>query len=439
MVNFLLCIICSFGWLLLAGYVGRARRDYLHPAVVFSCLFAISYPLKLILSFYGFHILDSMAVDSTIVMASIVIANGAGLAFVIPLLMLRTVDTSPAAFRLDGFSLYVTLVLAVVLLVSRYGMTAVQAIFSTDDLIARITERGYERTGSGLNALIGEVSTFLLIVFSLKLAGRSIVKNIIPLILMILVSWFALMLSGSKYSALFLPVVVGVAFYYRLRMKKIELLSFHRMVLGLALVLVLIGVTGYIRGYGSWQGEADHKPVVQMFYQLSNAFDAPDNLIVLLDRTESWKNGELGTRLLRDYLILPFIPRAIWPGKPLIQGNQLVMMHYFPERFLDHTGEVISPSFPGEMILTGGIFYMIICSMVLGAGMRWIYRKAQTQGGLYFVAYIWCMLNMFNFLRSGTGMVGSFLLFFIVVVVAQTIVNIISFTTSSITVSRHWQ
>jgi len=436
MINLAFAIISSLVWILLAAYAGSAKRDFLHPAVVFSLLFAVSYPIKLTLSFYGFHVLNSMAVDDDIVLASIVIFNVAGFAFVSPLLAQEPVLTTPRAFRLNAFSIYLLLTFAFLLLIASHGINSVSAIFSREALISRITERGNERIGSGLTALLSEVGSFFLIVFAIKLAGQRALTRIFLWVFVIIYAWLALFITGSKYETLFLPTIVFICFYYERRMQGVEILSFKRITAGFSVLLMLIGLTGYLRGHGGWTGADYHPFMLQSFYQLINAFDAPDNLIVLLNRMGSWFTGDMGLALPRDYLVFQFIPRVVWAGKPIIQGNQLVMQNYFPERFSGAAGEVISPSFPGEMMLTGGVIYMIIYSLVLGVGVRWIYQRSQNRGGLYFVAYLWILVNIFNFLRSGTGAVGSFFLFMVVAIAIQSIVNLISIVIDRAKVQR---
>lgn len=380
-----------------------------------------------------------MAVDEGTIFLSIFIFNLAGIVFVTPLIKQKSINTELNAFTINTLPIYITFILAIIFLIASHGIHAFNAVFSIEALQARIGERGYERVGSGFYALIRQANSFLLIVFALQFVKQGKEKSVVYIVLVCLYSWLALMISGSKYEALFLVVVIIVLYYYWKRALGMEVLNYRKLIVGTIGFLVFVGFAGYIRGFGSWQVEGTHPFFTQIIYQTTNAFDAPDNLIVLLDRTESWVTGELGPILARDYLILPFIPRAIWETKPLIQGNQLVMQSYFPERFSGYTGETISPSFPGEMILTGGIFYMIIWLFILGILFSWIYRRAQTRGGLYLVAYIWCILNIFNFLRSGTGVVGYFIVFMTVAIALQTIIDVIYFAINGIKMHRGMQ
>ena len=333
MTNLWFCVVSACFWVLLAGFTGKFKRDYLHPVVMFSILFSISYPLKLIMSFYGFHTLDSMSVDDEVILLSIFVFNLAGIAFVVPLLVGKPIITDSNIFRIKAFPIYMTALLIVLFLIISYGSEALGAIFSTDGLRARIDERGGERVGSGLSALFRQAGSFLIIIFAMQFIHTKNKKIVLFFVFILFYSWLALSLSGSKYEAFYMVVVSFITYYYYKRAKGIEILNFTRMILGFTGALIFVGLIGYARGYGAWEGESKHPFLLQTLYQLINAFDAPDNLIVLLDRGESWLTGSIGMTLARDYLILPFIPRAIWSGKPLVQGNQLVMESYFPERF----------------------------------------------------------------------------------------------------------
>ncbi len=407
-----MCLLSVICWLFIGIRAAKSKADFFHPLVVFSILFVISYPAKLMLSFHGLHIMDSMSVAHGTILWSIVIFNVAAIFFCLPLMLSRKVSTSREAFRIAGFSPFIAILVAILVLIASHGVDAFRAIFSLEGLQGRIGERADERVGAGLISLLRLVGIYLLVVFSLKrLVGKR--KIVSTLSLVVLYSALALLISGSKFEALLLPFVFIATWYYVNRSLGINVLNTQRLLLGVIAALFLIGLTGYIRGAGAW-GEYDHPFLWQTLYQLAWAFDAPDNFIVILSRASTWIDGEIGFRLWADYLLFPFVPRFLWPGKPLVQGNQLIMQEYFPERFGGHLGEAISPSFPGEMILTGGILYMAVWLLILGFGVAALYRKAQAGGGFYYVAYMWVLLNIFNFLRSGTGTVGSFVLFVLV-------------------------
>jgi len=338
--------------------------------------------------------------------------------------------TNPEIFRFVSFSTKTMLLLALSLLIASYGTDALRAVFSLEGLQGRISERANERVGSGLLALVRQGGLYILIIFAIKCSFKS-KSNLLNFAFISGYSIFALLISGSKYQGLLLPFIFFVIWYYRNRSENRNILNMRRLIFGSTIGLFLVGLMGYMRGAGAWEGEAKHPFLIQVFYQLSNAFDAPDNLIVLLDRTETWIFGDLGPRLLADYLIMPFIPRFLWADKPLVSGNQLVMQEYFPERFGGHLGEAISPSLPGEMMLTGGLFYMAIWLTILGFLCGRLYFLSQTRGKFYLIAHMWVLLNIFNFQRSGTGTLGSLIRFSLVALAIYCVLKAIHFAVAT--------
>lgn len=411
-------------WVSAAAAISKHKNDLFHPAVIFLLIFVISYPLKLIFSFHGFHVLDSMSVDQSTILKSILIFNLGAVFFILPLVLQNSIKISQRALIIKGFSAHTSLIVAIILLIITHGTDAFFSIFSQEGLQSRISERQNERIGSGLIALCGQLGLFFLMTYSIKhINAEGSLFKVIPVLTSY--SLFALLISGSKYQALLPILTFAMVFYYYQLVQGRLAFKFKHMFMGSILMLLFVGLFGFIRGAGSWGDEDSHSFFLQAFYQLINAFDAPDNLIVILDRADDWFVGEIGLRLWGDYILLPFIPRFLWSEKPLVQGNQLVMQYYFPERFSGHLGEAISPSFPGEMILTGGLIYFLVWTVVLGIMVAKLYKYALTRGGLYFFTYIWVTLNMFNFMRSGTGTLGSLILFVIVALSAHFIIRLL--------------
>ena len=112
-------------------------------------------------------------------------------------------------------------------------------------------------------------------------------------------------------------------------------------------------------------------------------------------------------------MFLGAIPRALWRDKPLMMGNLYIMQRYLPERFTDETGEVVNPSMAGEMLLSGGLWFVVFWSLILGVMFMLVYRWAQTHRGsrIALALNVWLSLNVFNLLRSGTGIVSPLVTF----------------------------
>jgi len=170
---------------------------------------------------------------------------------------------------------------------------------------------------------------------------------------------------------------------------------------------------GYVRGFGEEDEVYPQGKAIHAFTQLTNSFDAPDNLAVILLRMNDIWFGDLEFKPTIDYIFIKPIPRFLWPNKPLVLGNMYIMSEYLPERFTDYTGEVVSPSMAGEMIVSGGVLFMAIWSFFLGLLFAVFYQRAHRKESspLSIVLYIWLILNVFNVLRSGTGIISPFIVF----------------------------
>jgi oligosaccharide repeat unit polymerase len=424
-IEFWLSVFSALFWIFSALFFARKKKDYLHPVVVFLLVFSLTYPVKLAISFMGFYRLDSMSVNSDIIFSSIVLFNVAALAFVFPMMLQKAVITDRNIFSIKSFNAYTLIIMALLLLILINGYDAITSIFSKELLQNRIIERGNERLGSGIYRIFGQLIPFFLILFTMVFFRKNKSFNLFSVITIVMFGSLSLLLVGSKYQALFLPVVMLISFYYFKRSMGCNILNSTKLIMIAVIFIVFLAIIGYVRGFGMFGGTS-HPFILQSFYQLANSFDAADNLIVLLDRSNTLVEGEMGFSLIVHALVLPFIPRLLWSDKPLIQGNQFIMEKYFPEVFISHTGEAISPSFIGELLLTGGVLYMVIFLLICGYLTSKLYYKSQRYGGIWYVIYVWCLLNTFNFLRSGTGVIGSLLIFTIIILVAYKFMQILS-------------
>lgn len=419
-LSYYLNIASLFLWTTLTIRALTTKRDLLHPAAIFAAIYTLTYPAKLFLSYYNMTMLDSMSVKETTILLSIFLSNLTALLVLCPLLRLPLVSTSSDIFRLPSLNPWLSTSIAILLLSVKYGLSAVTAIFSIAGLQNRITERTTERLGSGLFALLLDLSFLFLCILAARVVSRSY-SSLFVVFHTSIISLFSLLISGSKYVGLVYPAVLTAYWYYQKRLRGHYKVGLIQILIIVPLGLFSVGFFGFIRGAGSYGIEAPF--IVQTFNQLRYAFDSPDNLIVLLDRIPNIWEGALGLRLPTDYLILPFIPRFLFPDKPLVRGNQLIMQQFFPERFTDHLGEAISPSMPGDFLLAGGVIYLIIASTLVGLLLSYLYLKSQTKGGYFFVLYLWTLVNLYSLLRSPTGLLGAGIKFFIVTGFAYLLLN----------------
>jgi len=413
------CIVL-FYWL---GYlIFKRSNDALNVGVIFALLFIVTYPLKFIASAYGYYVMDVSSLDVGWWYLSTLISTISGVMFLAPFLLVtfsnKKMGGTTSSIESNLLRPSFILVASTVTIAASFGHDAISALlyFSLDAQQSRIEERAFEREGSGLLAFMRDIGLALLIIamyrysidwrsFHWKKKGRVFLG-------ILLLSFIFLSLSGSKQLAL-TPIVT---FFLCLHIQRVRAgigtIKYRHLPQYVLLGLILIGSLGYIRGFGSIVDEYEIGVLGQIFIQLSNAFDGPDNLAFILSRVHDFWIGDLSFQPTIQYLF-GWFPRILWPDKPLVMGNLLIMQEYLWERFSGATGEVISPSMPGEMIVSAGFFFMLIWSFFLGCIFLIAYRLAhQRNVSLVTVCiYIWLWLNVFNVLRSGTGIIGSLLVF----------------------------
>lgn len=429
-------------WLFIAYRIAVRKRDVLHIGVVFALLFVVTYPLKFIASLFGFSVMYPLTLDEKWLYLTVIFFNLSAFAFIVPSLFMKPFQREVSSGHFDNLvnkRKWLLLLIAFTLIVISYGPSAIIAAFSfsADLLQARIEERSEERLGSGLAALIRDTGMILLLISLIGIAQDWLAPNrrlkVMTVGSLLLLFLFFLMLSGSKFLAL-MPVVSFILFYHMVRIRTgLPQWPFGKVLCYGVIGAILIGITGYVRGFGSLVDESGLGELGQIFVQLANAFDGPDNLAFILARANDVWFGDLSFAPTLQYLTSWF-PRFLWPDKPLIYGNLFIQEIYLHERFSGEIGEVISPSMPGEMLVSGGIVFMISWSTMLGFVFRFIYQKAYSSTGwVYPVLYAWLFLNIFNLLRSGTGVVGAFVVFASLVFLVYCSSRILYWATRSVT------
>jgi oligosaccharide repeat unit polymerase len=375
--------------------------------------------MKMIATEYGFAVINSAELDLRWRLLGLGLANLAGVAFLTPIVFIGKRGLESISEESADRSLTIGwgwLAAFLVFIVLSFGPSSLIRIFSFEALNELNAARGQERVGSSLSALFADAGLVCLIMYlrsmvaalpSIGKAGRG------GLILFGFSMMYVLLaVSGSKYLAL-LPLVLFVLLLNMSRVREGEAWGFPRVVLLGAFGLLFLGGVGYLRGFGGIVDEHGYGVALQIFIQLINAFDAPDNLALILSRADDLWLGDLSFAPTLHYTFQVAVPRFLWADKPLIMGNLFIMERYIPERFSDHTGEVVSPSMPGEMLLSGGMVFMVLWSCLLGLLYALIYRYAhRTDHSLLPVlAYSWLSINVFNLLRSGTGIISPLIVF----------------------------
>jgi WzyE protein len=414
------CTVSALVWVAVGWAVAQARKDGLHLATIFSLLFAVSYPLKLIATSYGFASLNSVALGEEWRLRALGLANLSAAIFVLPVILramparldLQPTET-PAQERMSAAVGW--LLTAMVLLIASYGFDSLWRILSFEALTELREQRDQSRLFSAPTALMRDAGTFCLIThFGIAIRGWERLGRGLRISYVLscsAVAYVLLAISGSKYMGL-LPFAIAILVANAIHIERHGRgFRFTQTAAWGLIAIVGIGLTGYLRGFGEIPTPDGF--IVAALIQTAYAFDSPDNLSFILSRTENWWTGDLSFAPTLQYMFLSPIPRAVWAEKPLVMGNQYIMQRYLAERFTDESGEVISPSMAGEMLVSGGFWFVIVWSLILGILVAGVYRWTQTHRGsrLSLAVYTWLCLNVFNLLRSGTGIVSPMVIF----------------------------
>lgn len=409
-------------WFGIARHIAKTKKDTLHIGVIFSGLFIVTYPLKLLATLFGFAVMNPLVLPDQWLWLSLFIFNLSGIMFMLPIFAMKPVIRGEIplgqSVRFDAAQFIWLLAFSGVAIIGiSYGPQAISAVFSfsADVLQARIVDRGDERLGSGPMALFRSVGEVLLALSLIRISAAWFHGG---LKLRIKIGFFLagaclflLAVSGSKHQGL-LPLFYFMIFLnLTIFMSGAETWRFASALRAGLLGVLLVGIFGVLRGFGSIVDEDGYGMWFQVLVQLSNAFDGPDNLIYILSRMNSIWLGDLSFEPTFQY-IAGTVPRFLWSDKPVIMGNLFIQEIYLYERFSGEIGEVVSPSMPGEMLVSGGIIFMCFWSSFLGIFFALHYRLAhQSRNWVWKVLYAFLAANVFNVLRSGTGVLGAYILF----------------------------
>ncbi|WP_404385075.1 hypothetical protein [Caenispirillum salinarum] len=401
-------------WSATALLIYLRTRDTLHVGIIVIAFFLISYPLKLLATYGGFATMNSSIMPADAQLLALGLANLSLLAAMLPLLVLagrpavQEPRISVPAIVWAGVS-----VLAVVVTIDIQSLLLRLTPGSYDDYLQGLSQ---SRLSGGLKAILNIIVQAALAGLTLTLIVRwRALSRVFRIGAVALVAFYAaavLFSTGSKYAALF-PIATAVLLWNVARVGQGKGFSLWR-TMGIGVTgLVLVGIFGLLRGLGNIEEAAETGHLYQIAVQFFNAFDAMDNLVFIIMRIDNFWFGDLNFRPTLDYLVTGFIPRQIWPDKPLEMGNIYIMKQYLWERYNGPFGEVVSPSMPGEMLLSGGIFFLVswsaICGGVFGALYRWAHGPNADIWAV--IIYAYAALNIFNYMRSGTGALGVIFLF----------------------------
>lgn len=186
---------------------------------------------------------------------------------------------------------------------------------------------------------------------------------------------------GSRYRVLYLGLAL-IASYYLLKGKPF---SFRSLLIFLPPAFLYVAGVGILRGGErrvtlSKLGEFDASAAVRRFFDSSgdlNIFDAYTRIITVFP--DSIPFVMPGRTLL--YLFAAFIPRSLWPGKPLpteVVVNLQAIGNIGPVA----GGTGYGYSLPGSFYVEGGLVMMLIGMFVFGVFCQTIWSYYQLHGHL---------------------------------------------------------
>ncbi len=425
----LVVIVSTFSiafWVFIAWRLSARFSDAMHFGVLFALLFVVNYPLKLIFTEYGFpSAMDSLALEPIYRLMALGLSNLCALAFVAPLFFFKlrvplgTPEDYPQVLQTKKTYLWLFLFLGFEII----GVGPEKLVYLLDfgratDLIEIRTE---ERLDSAMAGLLRFAGMAALIMHVSSVASKWVLLGKKSYFMVFIVwpgiMYFFLVLTGSKQSVLILPLLAVILFNYYRRIYRQKFYSFQTIMGFLLVGVLLVGLLGYLRGFGTLYGN----PLEQMLQQGLYAFDAIDNFAFIIYRMGDYWRGDLDFLPTIHNLSVSVVPRFFWPDKPLVMSNQFIMQIYLPERFTGHLGEAVSPSMPGEFMLSGGIFFMLFWSAAIGLLFYFFYFKThQPKAKLFFLmGYLFLAININNLLRSGDGMLGIFVVFCVVALIVR--------------------
>lgn len=422
------CCISILFWIVIIFYLYKLKKDALHIGILFIMFYLLNYPFKMIATKFGIAVINSNIFGDEAQILAMVLSDIAALCFTMPLLFVCTgtkQERQTPSFTSEGFTLtqikFSVIALFIAIILFQFlanGGDSIKTMFSINLMKLRQSQLNNMRIGRGSSAffsLAAQISQYIIIylyVFNWRRL-RLMWKGFFGVFL-VFIMWYGYAMEFSKQTTLFpillIIVLYNVSTFFYSERKKINLQKI--MILGV-LGLLLIAFVGFLRAFK--QVTTLQELLMNMLRQFSFAFDAPDNLTAILSRMDNIWLGDFQLKPILLNSLIVFIPRSIWPGKPLLQGQMYIMSYYLKERYNGPLGEVISSSIPGELLTSGGIVCMIVVSVLMGCFFGYLYHRAYHNKNSIIcqIVYAYSVIQLNSFCRSGTATISGILFFMI--------------------------
>lgn len=419
------CCISILMWMSAIVVFYKLKKDALHIGILFILLYILNYHLKMIATKLGIAVINSNVFGDDAQILALILSDISAVCFTIPLLLTQTkmvpVHESTISLQKGIFTknqAKITIVFFILMMLLLYGAANGSRSFMTMMSVTLMKQRQASlanmRIGSGFSSLLSLLATIcqyiVIRTYIFHWKKLNFIWKWFLILFLIFIMWYSYAMEFSKQTTL-TPILVIIVLYnisslYFAKRKQLRLK--HVVVLG-GLGILAVAFIGYLRSFTKIFSM--QMLLHSMFRQFFNAFDAPDNLTAIISRMNNIWFGDLHLKPIFLNSMIVFIPRSLWPGKPLLQGQMYIMSFYLQERYTGPLGEGISSSIPGELIVSGGIGCMIIGSFLMGCFYSFLYKKAHTSNAtiLHHIVYAYAIVQLNAFCRSGTAVISGIL------------------------------
>ncbi|MEN3036861.1 MAG: O-antigen polymerase [Candidatus Methanosuratincola petrocarbonis] len=290
-------------------------------------------------------------------------------------------------------------------------------------LLTRAAGTQYLNLFSSL-AIIG---LFILILYWINSSYKNYLVKYIILVFFILDVFYRIF-SGSRFQLINLLISICIIYYmsskrgYNVSLKYLNFL----LILGVAFVIAY-PVLSILRG-GVSNLDAALSRVYEFWINPLTIFQiigarqhGLDSLALIMDKVPKEEPFTLGSELL--LIVVAWIPRQIWPDKPITSIGKIFYERFFPPIF--HEGTSAAPTLPGEFYWAFGIFGVILGMLFIGILWRFLHEYLVKPKGNISNALMVSVIFSSFFIPAEQTIVGLLTMhlpvFFIVLFISATI------------------
>ena len=205
---------------------------------------------------------------------------------------------------------------------------------------------------------------------------------------------FMLVLSSGQRNQLMVVVLAPIVYWYMSKKKRPKLRSI------LIFVLVFVVVLGYVglwRGSFRTGGELERQEAESVFTAFMVNIEVFFPYYTLITTVPQAFPHQWGMSYL--YTFIQFIPRFLWPGKPVSSVTNVTIAMFGP------MWAAAGPAYPnfGEMYLDFGVIGMVIGMLIFGRVCAWMYQKGLSgmKGRMGLISFSLFLPYLFQYITRG--------------------------------------